>query len=104
MDDTVLADEVIARLNALIEDAEAKSFIEQLLAVEVPVSERFANEHPTIQCSTNAKGEPVARLLGLLNGICGVRESDGWGHVCGNFEDTGALTKFERTPPYTHRR
>lgn len=51
-------------------------------------------DHPTVQVSVD-KGKPTVGVLGVLNGLCGVRH-DGSGHIAAEFEDSGRISRFVR--------
>lgn len=113
-DDMHLADELIARLNAMINATpEVGSLLGVLLQKLVVVGDPFGyiNHHPTIQ--TYAPGEkapgdddeiPVCAAgvtpIGWLNGIVGtIQEGDreGWGYIEAVREDDGRISRFERS-------
>ena len=80
MMDEELAVRVVAFLNELVEiDRPA---IAALVANRVPCNEQLAN-HPSVQVSAQHGGFHVG-LLGLLNGLCGVR-TDGYGLITAHF-------------------
>jgi hypothetical protein len=119
-----LADELISRLNLLLESSEdVRRDLYALMASRVPASAATAN-HETLQVS---RGDAVdiqhatLSLLGLLNGLCGVigpitredgpvesvwdengvirsRKFDQWGFVTA-VADNGRLLYFKRTGP-----
>lgn len=94
MTDEQLADEIIARLNAMIQDPAVRADIIKLLDVRVPVSVATA-DHPTIQVLDGKMG-----TLGFLNGIVGVipsGEKKDWGYITAVFDDDGDLAEFRRT-------
>lgn len=97
MTDIELADEIIRRLNALIEDPDVRRDIGALMRDRVSVSAATAN-HPAIQVmdSRDPEGVSTMSFLGLLNGVVGVRE-DGWGHVTAVIDDDGELERFQKT-------
>jgi hypothetical protein len=83
-----LAARVVAFLNELLEyDRPA---IAALIANRVPCNGRLA-DHPTVQVAAQHGGYHVG-LLGILNGLCGVRE-DNWGLITAIFEDADSPTK-----------
>lgn len=94
--DPQLADEIISRLNALIQDPAIREDVGRLIETRVSCSEATTN-HPTIQTQDG----PQFGFLGLLNGILGaIPEGErlaGWGYVAANFDDGGRLTHFSRT-------
>lgn len=98
--DQEFAEEVIRRLNGLIEiDKEAKlgvrKFIESLIETRLRISAAMLEDHPTIQGSIR-EGVPKAGFLGMLNGIAGARSSDGWGYIAASMEknENGGLGSF----------
>jgi hypothetical protein len=77
-----LAEHVISVLNdALDRDPEA---ISRLVESRVKCNERLAT-HPAIQVYKRSNGEYVVGLLGIINGIIGVR-SDNYGYIAAQFE------------------
>ena len=55
-------------------------------------------DHPTVQVSSSDGDNFRVGLLGILNGLCGARESDGWGYIAANFDDDNNLIEFIETP------
>jgi hypothetical protein len=103
MNDNEFADEIIKRLNVLLEDPEVRTDISRLVERRVQCSEKTVN-HPTIQTAQGDSGAlPVFGFLGLLNGLVGVdRElygvKEGYGYITARYNDDGDLiTHFERT-------
>jgi hypothetical protein len=107
--DTELADELVLRLNKLIEDPDVRKDIGALIETRVPCS-KATLDHPTIQAGWSTKEDfekqtsPKLGILGLLNGIVGVYPDGtkkGWGLVSANFDEgpLGVLTlkSFSRT-------
>lgn len=103
-EDRLLAVSMIDRLNTLIENEECRRAIGMLCQVRVTVSDldRGLRDSSTLQ--VGAVGSSFAELgvLGLINGMIGVRSSDGWGYVAAVFADgdepeqePGALMRFE---------
>lgn len=96
MTDEELADEVVARLNALLESG-AGPALATLCGAWIPVD--LDPEHPTIQVDVHPGGATRVGFLGMLNGLVGAIPSGpraGWGHVAARFED-GRIVRFERT-------
>ncbi len=94
--DSDLADEVIARLNALIQDPNICVDIEKLINVRIGVSEQTI-AHPTIQVAAESD---TLGFLGLLNGIVGTISEGrlkGWGYIAAVYDDANHLTGFRRT-------
>lgn len=86
--DEELAARVVAFLNELLEyDRPA---IAALIANRIPCNARLA-DHPSVQVSAQHGGYHVG-LLGILNGLCGVRE-DNYGLITAIFEDVDSPTK-----------
>jgi hypothetical protein len=72
----------IVILNELVElDRDAMT---DLCQRRVKVNGNGLLEHPTVQCGKH-DGEYQVGLLGILNGLFGVRE-DGAGYLCANFD------------------
>lgn len=88
--DPELAGRVVALLNELLElDRPA---VAALTTIRVPCNGRLA-DHPAVQVVAQHWGFHVG-MLGLLNGLCGVRD-DGWGLIGAVFataEDASAGT------------
>lgn len=117
-------DALIDRILELMNEA----FAADPVAIQNMVETRFAcndelGDHPTIQCGVRSANEvnilpsqlagienndkvTTVGLLGILNGIAGIRE-DGIGYVCAAYETVdgglGPMTGFERTPQHTPR-
>ena len=72
---------MVAFLNELLE--RDRPAIAALIANRVPCNKRLA-EHPSVQVGAQHGGYNVG-LLGLLNGLCGVREN-GYGLIAAIFE------------------
>lgn len=99
MTDSELADAVIERLNALIQDPAVRADVGKLVEERVPVGERTA-AHPSIQVQQNIVGDNVLGFLGLLNGLIGTIPGGrlaGWGYVAAVFDEAGRLERFRRT-------
>lgn len=109
MKDTDLADEIIARLNRLIEDPEIRADVEKLLGARVTCSMATMG-HPAIQGQAldpramirvrHGAVAPAGLLgfLGILNGLVGVVPESQRGHITAVFEDGGGpLVRFERS-------
>ncbi len=112
--ESVSVDEVIKLLNEALQlDQIAMS---RLCANRVKCNEYFA-KHKTIQVGIVAKSKPIeyeVGLLGILNGLFGIRDDDGWGAIVAVLEqnsegdtryvpvdigvDVPFILKFERTP------
>lgn len=105
MTDTELADELIARLNALIEDEEIREAVEQLcLRQRAKVHGTALATHPTIQVIQEGDLYLLG-FLGLLNGVVGAileGEDKGCGYIAALYAFTDAektdmkLTSFKR--------
>lgn len=100
MTDQELGQEIINRLNKLIEDPEVKTLLEQLIHNRVNVSERLA-DHPTVQVGKVSDGVQdywQVGLLGLLNGIVGVKPNH-WGYIAARYDtDTNEFLHFDLLP------
>ncbi|KKN00633.1 hypothetical protein LCGC14_1135880 [marine sediment metagenome] len=106
MTDTELADELIARLNTLIEDEEIREAVEQLcLRQRAKVHGTALATHPTIQVSLEDDDLYNLGFLGLLNGVVGAipeGEDKGCGYIAALYDFTDAektdmkLTSFKR--------
>lgn len=94
MKDEELADELIKRLNRLIEKPTIRQDIDALMRNKVSVAPDTAI-HPTIQVDGGFLG-----FLGLLNGavgVMGVGPRKDWGFICAEYADDGQLLRFVRT-------
>lgn len=80
MKDLELAKELVSRLNLMINNPEAREFVQRL--IETRIDGAAVVQHPTIQVDglTNEVG-----FLGLLNGLVGVK-SDQWGYIAIEFD------------------
>ena len=90
------AAEIVSFLNdLLLIDRKA---IAVLLSVRVACEKGFA-EHPTLQVNADdgKAGRYTISALGLLNGLFGTREADGFGWIVAVYED-GELKRFELAP------
>lgn len=108
MNDADLADEVITRLNKLIENPEVREDIGQLIETRVTCGQATL-DHPTIQATEldtskhTVRGTPrpgLVGFLGVLNGLVGAMPDGpkkGWGYVAAVFDDNMKLVRFERT-------
>jgi len=96
--DTVTVDQVIQLLNvAVVLDEQAMRL---LFSHRTPCN-LLLQEHPTIQVMATKEGGRRVGILGILNGMFGVR-ADGWGEITARFERVGdnaqgRLLGFERT-------
>lgn len=89
-----LADEIIARLNKLLENDQVREDINALAHRTVSASWQ-TQEHPTIQTSADRLS-----LIGLLNGIVGtIGEGPRatWGLISAEFDEKMHLVRFVRT-------
>jgi hypothetical protein len=97
----VSLDEAIEYLNALaLTDPVA---VRDLIAQRVPCNDAM-RDHPTVQVEAEPDGSsPRVGVLGVLNGLFGVRE-DGWGEIAALYnDDHSILLGFERTPLKAYR-
>lgn len=54
-------------------------------------------DHPTVQVYFNKKqNNDYIGILGLLNGLFGISDNDGFGAIAMDLDDNGIITKFER--------
>ncbi len=98
-----LADELIARLNSILEslDEDGRASIQRLIDTRVPCSSSVL-DHPTIQA--RAGEPPTFGFLGMLNGLVGVDETS-WGLISVEVDKTtGRVERFSRTSPPGSRR
>jgi hypothetical protein len=96
MKDRELADEIIARLNKLIEHPDIRRDVAALIEQRVTCSQ-VTYEHPTIQASSALLG-----FLGLLNGLVGADPElkdtrVGWGYITACYDEAAELVRFELT-------
>ncbi len=86
--DSELADALVERLNAIIQDPRVRGDVERLIEERILVSEQTAAH------------ESILGFLGLLNGAVGtIKDGNlkGWGYVAAVFDDGGRLERFRRT-------
>jgi len=100
MTDEELADELIARLNRLIDSfsSDVRKVIADVFGHRCLVPQAMLH-HPTIQVRESGVGTTVS-ALGVLNGIVGViREGPkkDWGFITAVYDDDNTLVRFERT-------
>lgn len=81
-DSKQLAQRIIEYLNSLLEVD--RSAIAALVANHVPCNQALA-DHPTVQVGAQGGGHHVG-LLGILNGLCGIR-LDGFGYIGACFDE-----------------
>jgi hypothetical protein len=94
----VTVDDALAVLQQIFEmDPEA---IAKMLAVRVPCNERLAG-HSTVQVSEDAPGQFTVGVMGLLNGIFGVRTNMA-GYLAYILEQDGRVSGFCRTDHIGH--
>jgi hypothetical protein len=97
MEDEVLADEIILRLNRLIKDPDIRKDLASLIETRVFCSKTTA-DHPGIQVDEDL----AVGFLGMLNGIVGVDPKlvgprRGWGYIAADYDDdTLELVGFKR--------
>ena len=98
--DRVLAGRIVDFLNELLNTD--RRAISLLFAQKFPCGERLA-DHLTVQVGVDG-GMSYVRILGILNGLCGV-DADGIGHIVAIFEyDRGPMVvrRFELYDPDRH--
>lgn len=92
MTDLELANELLLRLNKLIQDDDdVRRDVGKLVDAHIPCSKATA-DHPTIQVGDNSVG-----FLGVLNGLAGVLPDGpkkGWGYITAVMGDDGELLEF----------
>jgi hypothetical protein len=94
--ETVSIDEAIALLNEAVasDPAAMKSLVETRVRCNVALG-----GHPTIQVTFgDSPAEVRVGLLGIINGLFGVREVDGYGRVQAVFDKGGSILCFQKTP------
>jgi hypothetical protein len=107
MKNDAFADEIIARLNDLLKNADTKRDISVLVETRIPCSQTTL-DHPTIQAGwatdeDEAAGiPPQFGMLGVLNGLIGIDPEltgarTGWGYITAEFDDNMSLVSFSRT-------
>lgn len=89
---TSLAYLIADRLNDMLQTQGAAEAFEHLIEQRVPVS-AAVREHPTLQCIDTQAGPSTLGVLGLLNGLIGVR-ADSTGFLAAEYNDAGELTNF----------
>lgn len=98
INEIVSIDETIELLNAAIKlDQKA---ISTLIFHRIRCNIEIAN-HPTIQVAQTDKGYEVG-LLGIINGLFGIEEKDGWGAIAANVDENGLITEFIRVNIVNH--
>ncbi len=99
MRDETLADELIERLNRLLENDLVRRDVQALIEQRIPCSDDTAATEE-IQVSVRNDGVPLLGFLGLLNGITGtvvpLGDKIGWGYIAAVYDEEGKLTKFTR--------
>lgn len=98
--DALLAEEIVRRLNKLIEDKDVRKDLCRLIETRVPCTKKTL-EHSTIQANAGPD-TPRVGFLGMLNGIVGVileGPREGYGYITATFDgpDDSRLTGFHRT-------
>lgn len=85
-----IVDRFIAILNRAVDsDREA---MQKLIGSRVPCNMDLSSD-PTIQCG----GDPCeVGPLGLINGLCGIDATTGYGAIQAVFDNDGTLVRFER--------
>lgn len=93
MNDRELAEEIVRRLNSLLDShPEARGFLTAYAQTKIPAPTRLAVEHPTIQATD---GDFRVGFVGVLNGLIGCIEANGQGHVVAGYDrKTGQLLRF----------
>lgn len=90
MKDEALAQELVRRLNSLLESSpDMGRFLYNLAESRVPVVNSLV-DHPTLQVNVTAEGDGQCGFLGLLNGLVGVLPDgprEGWGYITGHFDE-----------------
>lgn len=99
MTDQELAAELVRRLNALIENHDARKALAELITNFVVCSASLG-DHPTIQVID--EGELCAvGFLGMLNGVVGVAPRElrhgGYGWITAVWDGHGRLLRFQVT-------
>ncbi len=89
---TARAQDVIRYLNHLLEVDRHALF--RLFDFRTPCNSELA-DHDTVQVGVR-DGESVVGLLGIINGMLGVRP-DGWGYVTMSLVEDGRIGRFELT-------
>lgn len=113
MDDAQLADEIIARLNKLIEDPEVREVVGRLIEEARVTCPQSVLDHPSIVAVEFDPAKHTTRVkpghqapagwvgfLGVLNGLVGTRaDKPGWGYIAAYYEDDApnTLVRFQRS-------
>jgi phenylpyruvate tautomerase PptA (4-oxalocrotonate tautomerase family) len=90
-----LAKDVVDYLNELMGIDPA--LLHALIETRLPCSQALS-DHPTAQAGGTV-GAPTMGLLGILNGLVGVRE-DHYGYITAVYEEADKLASFTVTPEY----
>ncbi|MCH8242880.1 MAG: hypothetical protein IH897_09745 [Planctomycetes bacterium] len=102
---TVLANEIISRLNEMIsKDESVRQALSLLTQYRVELPDEALRNHSTIQVGSVGSDEHVGAVdlgfLGMLNGIVGVipdGERKGWGYVMAVVDRDGTIGRFVNT-------
>jgi hypothetical protein len=99
--DQDLADEIIQRLNVLIDNPGVREFVTRLIQAKVGIDLKLAEEHQTIQCWAK-DGKASCGFLGMLNGIVGFiggnSDISNYGYITAKFDNiSNELVRFVRT-------
>lgn len=90
---TVTLDEILDRLNSALEaDRKAVSY---LITHKICCNDKLA-DHPTVQCGMLNKDQYTIGMLGIINGIIGIKD-DGYGYICANIDENGIVLEFVAT-------
>ncbi len=90
---TITPADAVTMLNEMLQLDPAATAI--MIGVRQQVNDALA-QHPTIQTHGTPEGVFLVGLLGVINGLFGIRE-DGFGAVMAVYDEHGALDRFECT-------
>lgn len=90
MDDEQFAEEIIFRLNNLIQNPDARDLVTKMIDQRIQAG-GWVESHPTIQATESGR----VGLMGIINGLVGRQES-GWGYVAVQTDSDGTICQFQR--------
>lgn len=96
MEDKAFTEELVRRLNALIEDESVRAVVRSLIDARVNCGAEVVS-HPSVQVVVLNDGLSdyfQVGFLGMLNGLAGLPDKRQLGRVVAHYDDTGSLTHF----------
>lgn len=95
----VTAEDVFELLNELLEID--RDFIQELVSARINCNKAMA-DHPTVQVLDTGSGGYKTGIIGILNGLFGIRE-DGFGAICVYLDENGNIERFGPSPEKTEK-